>query len=134
MKYSWIVLALLITILFTACTGVVSSASIDGSWKLSTINGQPAQDGTNVTAKFENGEVSGSAGCNSYGGKYSASGSKVSMKDLVSTMMACDGQGVMDQESAFLQAMGQAASYTVNNGSLEVKNSNGETILVFSAE
>jgi heat shock protein HslJ len=134
MKRTLIALALLITILFTACTGVVSSASIDGSWKLSTINGQPALAGTNVTAKIGNGEVSGSAGCNSYSGKYSVSGSKVNVKDLVSTMMACDGQGVMDQESAFLKAMGEANSFALNNGNLEVKNSGGDTILVFSAE
>jgi heat shock protein HslJ len=135
MNRTIITLALLFTILFTACSGLGGSSNLEGSWKLSTINGQAPIAGSTITAKFEKGEISGNSGCNSYGGKFSASGSKLSPSELVMTEMACmDPQGVMDQETAFLQALNQAASYSVKDGSLEIQNAAGETILVFTAE
>ncbi|MBE0697540.1 MAG: META domain-containing protein [Anaerolineaceae bacterium] len=130
-----IALALLITILISSCSGLNGSSNLEGKWKLSLINGQAPLTGSTISAKFEKGEIGGNSGCNSYGGKYSTSGNKLTLSQLAMTEMACmDPQGVMDQESAFLQAFGQAASYSLNGGNLEVQNASGDTILVFTAE
>ena len=127
---------LLILALLAACVFPgSSSAGLEGAWTLTSINGQPPIAGSTISATFENGEVGGRSGCNSYGGKYSASGKKLSTSALMMTEMACmDPQGVMEQEAAYLQALSQAASFTATDGRLEIRNASGETILVFTAD
>jgi heat shock protein HslJ len=135
MNRTFIALALLITILISSCSGISGSSNLEGNWKLSLINGQAPLAGSTISAKFEKGEIGGNSGCNSYGGQYSTSGNKLTLSQLVMTEMACmDPQGVMDQETAFLQAFGQAASYSIKDGNLEIQNASGDTILVFTAQ
>jgi heat shock protein HslJ len=131
-------LILMAAALLSACgllgqQGGASQASLEGiEWKLTELNGQPVLAGTTPTAKFEEGSVSGSTGCNSYGGQYSLSGESITISNLAQTEMAClDPEGVMDQETAFGMAMNSAASYTASESRLEIINSSGETVLVF---
>jgi heat shock protein HslJ len=130
MKSKLLLFALIVAILLAACAS--SSANLAGEWKLSEVNGKAPLAGTSITAKFENGKVGGNSGCNSYGGDFSASGSKLSFSAVMSTMMACADQGIMDQESAYQQALSQVTGYTVSADRMEMKNSAGETILVFT--
>ena len=115
----------------TACGG--GGASLDGtSWVLTDLNGSAPVAGRTVTADFADGQVGGDAGCNSYGGSYNTTGNRLSTSDLFSTLMACPEQGVMDQESAYLKLLGDAASYQVNGSQLVITTSGGET-LTFTA-
>jgi heat shock protein HslJ len=44
------------------------------------------------------------------------------------TLMACTDPGVMDQESAFLGALGSAESFELSGGRLQIITSDGKTI------
>ncbi len=129
------VFALFVSLLIAACSlaGGTSSPSLEGEWTLSTLNNQPLVAGSMITAKFENGEVSGNSGCNSYGGSFSASGEKLAISGVMMTEMACLDQPVMDQESAYLKAIEEATSFSIVDGRLEIQNTSGETTLVFTA-
>ena len=90
-----------------ACVSVGSRSAgeLTGKvWVLDSLNGAaPVPDAT-ITAEFtKDGQVGGSAGCNSYSGPYTMSGSKIEFpQPMASMMMACEGP-VMDQESAYFR-------------------------------
>jgi heat shock protein HslJ len=91
--------------------------------------------GSQVTAEFTpEGQVSGSSGCNRYSGGYEVDGDQIKFSPLASTMMACiEPAGLMEQEAAYLQNLGKAASFRLVDGKLEMLDAAGQVILVYSA-
>lgn len=68
--------------------------------------------GTEITAQFRDGALSGSAGCNRYGGAYAAEGSSFSIETPASTRMACqEPAGILQQEQRYLTALPLMRSY-----------------------
>ena len=116
----------------TSCGG---GGTVEGAkWMLQSyaVDGElqsmiPASE---VDATFADGTVSGTGGCNQYSGSYELDGEALSIGPLVSTMMACD-QAIMDQEVAFMSALGAAASYEVSGDTLTVKDEAGTISVVF---
>jgi heat shock protein HslJ len=112
-----------------AGTAWVLTAYADGGGSLS-----PVINGTVITASFgEDGQISGSAGCNRYGGSFVAEGDSITFGPLVTTLRACsDPAGVMEQETAFLTALESAASYRVADSRLEIAAATGAVVLQFA--
>jgi heat shock protein HslJ len=96
----------------------------------------PVIQGTEVTALFGPiGNLTGSAGCNSYNGAFTTSGSNgITIGPLATTMMYCGEPGVMDQETAYLALLRTSSSYEVTgDGILNLMNSAGTPVLVYSS-
>jgi heat shock protein HslJ len=88
--------------------------------------------GTTVTALFnEEGQVSGSAGCNSYFAHYTSTGTSLSISGIGSTKMYCTTPGVMQQESTYLSLLGQVATFTIEGNHMSVSDAKGKTLLSF---
>jgi len=134
-------------LLLAACgSGATDEAKVlEGTtWKLGSYVDAEGQTvdvlaGSEITARFEaggpepgSGTVAGSAGCNRYGGTYTASGKTLTVEVGAVTMMYCAPQAVMDQEAAYLVALQQAASYEITDGQLVVQDGAGKTVLTFS--
>jgi putative lipoprotein len=130
-------LALVITLLASACGGTAptagSSQPIQGTeWQLESLNGNPPIEGSTITLAFEEETAGGSGGCNSYGGSYTVgSDNSLSFSELFQTEMACLEQGIMDQESAYMQTLATAASYQATADRLEILDASGTTVLAF---
>ncbi len=77
-------------------------------WELLAFVTNTQADGpvnnTQLTVRFENGQLAGSAGCNNYFGSYSVDGSMITVSPLGSTKMACE-ESVNAQEMRFMSAM-----------------------------
>ncbi|UCD98646.1 MAG: META domain-containing protein [Chloroflexota bacterium] len=87
---------------------------------------------TYTSARFEDGEVIGNAGCNSYFGGYQGDAEYLSVSQLGMTEMFCvSPEGLMDQEMAFLALLGSAASYKVEGNQLFISDESDEIVLVF---
>ncbi|MDX2077051.1 MAG: META domain-containing protein [bacterium] len=87
---------------------------------------------TPITLKFEDEEtVSGSGGCNSYGGIYSIWEGDISFSNVFSTEMACMIEGVMEQESHYLQALSTASTIPVMSVSRLVIDYGRSSQLIF---
>ncbi len=88
-------------------------------------------EGTEITALFgDNGELSGSAGCNQYIGGYTVDGNTIQIGQLGSTMRFCgEPEGIMEQEQAFLAALQSAATFRIEGGNLELRTA-GDAIAV----
>jgi heat shock protein HslJ len=52
---------------------------------------------------------------------------------MAMTMMMCE-QAIMDQESAYINALGQVKTYSISNDRLSLKGADGKDILVFQAQ
>jgi len=133
--------------------GEVVSAIMDGEWDMlrqafvslestkwilesygDPDNPQTVIEDTELTTEFLAGEVSGSAGCNSYFGLYEIDGENITISQIGSTEMYCmEPEGVMDQETLYLSALGQAERFIIEDGTLEIFYSGGQ-VLIFSAE
>lgn len=88
---------------------------------------------TEITAVFgEDGRLNGSAGCNNYMTSYTAEGGNVTIGPAASTRKLCPEDGIMEQETAFLMALQNAATYTTRGNQLELKNEAGELIASFN--
>jgi heat shock protein HslJ len=109
------------------------SASLqDTQWVLVMLGEEPPLTGTAPSAEFSADQISGSAGCNTYFGTYTVSGSEFSIGDVANTEMWCsDPEGVMDQEQAFLAALASAASHRLAGVQLELLDATGSVILTF---
>lgn len=83
--------------------------------------------GTSLNLSFADGAVSGSSGCNTFRGTYTAEGDRISFGPLATTRKACAGEGVMEQERAFLAALQAAKVWTVRDELLDMHFEGGET-------
>ncbi len=112
---------------------LVDNASyLSGSWKVSRLNinngvvsavNQPVQ-----TIRFDNGQISGSDGCDSYSGKYAITGDNIKFTDLRGTLMFCGGEK-QKWANAFGEALRQADKLYVSPGMVDIRNANDELLI-----
>ena len=95
----------------------------------------PALSGNEVTARFDkNGRVSGNSGCNGYASTYTTKERLITITPESVTTMLCWEPGVMEQESAYLADLSEAASFRMGGTSLYFADASGKTVLVFVPE
>ena len=79
---------------------------------------------TDLTVSFDAGDrVSGQAGCNSYTGPFESSNGTLKVGTLASTRKLCQSpSGVMEQETKFLAALQNAATYKIEGNILWIRD------------
>ncbi|MEJ2735224.1 MAG: META domain-containing protein [Anaerolineae bacterium] len=107
------------------------------TWKLDAYvdaEGQTVEvlASSEITARFEAGQVAGSAGCNRYMGTYLASGKTLTVEVGGVTMMFCPPEALMEQEMAYLATLNRAATHEIDGDQLVIKDDDGKTILTYS--
>ncbi len=98
-----------------------------------TLHALPVKpiEGTTMTAKFEDGSVSGIATCNNYSGPYETDGDSMKMGPFATTLMACtEPQDAMAQESSYLELLGTVDSYEVKDKQL-ILSSDGVSVVTY---
>jgi heat shock protein HslJ len=117
--------------------GTPTSAGLDGAWTLTHGSGPAGAlrlvAGHPVTLTLEATTIGGIAACNHYGGRVDRSGDGfVIGDDLVSTEMACAGEGVMELESSYLQVLGTVRTASLDADTLVLRGDGVE--LTFSRD
>ena len=116
----------------SACGGSGGNALRDTTWELASLSGSDLLPGTTIKIEFAAAELSGTGGCNHYGGSYQVSGDSLSVSGLFATEMGCmEPAGVLDQESEYLAALGAADSYKIAGDRLEIYDQAGTPALIF---
>ena len=118
----------------TATAGQERPALDGTAWLLAALNGADIDLQAPLTLTFEDGQAGGFSGCNEFGGAYTATDAgEFSMPEIAMTDMDCEVG--MDLEADYLEALAQAARYEViEEVRLELHDSNGETLLVFTSD
>jgi len=129
---------LAVTVALTSCSfaGQRASISLEGTaWRVDTYAGTRPIVGTEIRLSFDGGRVQGSAGCNSFGGAYVLTGNQLRVSDLMRTLMACPNPpGVMDQEGAFVELLGQVDQAEAIGDMLVLTALDGRSIVLFAAD
>jgi heat shock protein HslJ len=137
MKFNWVTLTILISLpvfLASCFKEEATNLQIKGTeWILETLNGVPPIEGSNITLRFSDETLSGFAGCNRYGGKYTTLGSdKFTLTETEITLELCQTPvGVVEQENAYLKALRGAIQYRIADNLLKIENPEEKISLVF---
>lgn len=85
-----------------------------------------------ATARFEEGKLSGNAGCNNFSSSYTISGENITIGPAMATRKFCaEPAGIMEQEQQYLQALQKAHTYKLRRDNLELRNEKGSLLVRF---
>jgi len=131
----YLITLLIICLAISACTAKNegSTASLIGSWKLTSYSRAdvltPAVTDTEAGLTFKNdGTVTGSSGCNGFGGSYTVEDDKITFSEITSTLMACD-DARMAQEGAVHQVLTDTATFKIEGNTLTLTNNDVVLVL-----
>jgi heat shock protein HslJ len=96
-----------------------------GEWVLDGGGSKPA------VLRFEAGRVSGTGGCNRFGGSYESSGEALSFSPLAATRMACEPE-VMQAEQNFFAMLDRVRAMTLDGDTLDLRDASGTTLARFT--
>ncbi|MEN8206646.1 MAG: META domain-containing protein [Pseudomonadota bacterium] len=108
-------------------------------WRLSRYLDDSGQmmtvlSGITVTARFTDGKLSGSAGCNRYFGSYTAgTDDQLNISSSIgATMMAC-APPVSEHERQYLSCLSAVAGFQLQDGGLHLLDKEGQILLEYAA-
>ena len=125
------------TILLSACTSASPSADLAGTtWKLVSYgpvqNQSAAAPGIQTNLGFgTDGTVNGNMGCNSFSGRFEMKDGSIAFSRMLSTMMACLGPQ-MDQEQTALKVMSGTARFQLKANTLTLYDTSGAVSITLS--
>lgn len=134
---------MLVSWVLCACTSLqglepkgagAATGSLAGSrWVLQRLGSDALPAAPLVTLDFSaDGRISGSDGCNRYGGSVTVDGDTIRIgRDLAGTLMACPG-AIEARSRAYRDALRDAARFSVDNGRLSLQDESRQTLAVFA--
>lgn len=126
------------SVIFRQVTINVSGAVLTGTrWEVVNFNnGRDALvsllPNTRITLEFgADGRVTGSSGCNTYFASYQVNASNISLSPPSGTQLLCsDPEGIMTQESDFLNILPTGATFRIDGTRLELRMAGGQTAVI----
>jgi heat shock protein HslJ len=109
--------------------------SLEGSaWVLGSLPGRSLVPDATVTARFEDGRVAGSDGCNRYAMPFTTDGTTIRMGPPgLSTQMACP-EPTMAQAKAYIAALTNARSFRRDDRTLALLDADGVVLAELRAQ
>lgn len=94
----------------------------------------PVIEGTDMTLEFDAGVIAGGfSGCNTFGAEYEVlDRNRISIHEIIATEIACDAEGVMEQELRYFEALRSASRFEVSGDTLTIWYGDGQSALHFS--
>jgi heat shock protein HslJ len=86
-----------------------------------------------ITAEFIDGQIAGSAGCNSYFAGYDIDGDALTFGSVGSTKMLCDEER-NQREAEFLAALAAVAGHTIQRDRLTLTDADGNQLIQFRVQ
>ena len=116
---------LLLTINGCATTPVTLTSK---SWNLHTINDELLYGNSAITLSFDtSNQLSGSAGCNRYRGKYHSDNGVINVETIATTKKLCT-PAIMEQERQYLRILNDAVTYVDKCGRLKISSQDNEIL------
>jgi uncharacterized lipoprotein YbaY len=102
-------------------------------WLLQSYGTNSVIQGTQITAKFKDNQVSGSGGCNTYSGAYERTTTELTVGALSITQMSCSApEGIMEQETQYFTLLQSSAFFNIDR-ILSIMDQSNEKTLVYDA-
>lgn len=127
---AWMTCIVILCIGTAACGWRTNAIDLEGTqWVLVEMDGASPIAGRSITLGFEDGEVYGHLGCNSFSGAYSLRGETLEFGMLMSTLMACVEEDLMRQEGRLFELLAQVERAQLVEGQLHLVLSNGGQLI-----
>ena len=95
----------------------------------------PVITGSEITVRFgRDANITGNSGCNQYVAAYLVKGSLIAITYPISTKIACNKPGIMQQENAYIFDLSQVTSIQQSAGEMKLSDKNNKIILIFRPE
>jgi len=108
-----------------AAPAIAQEDMTNARWRIEAIGGAPTlEPGKTHFTVLPNGQISGSAGCNSFGGAGSFKAGGVKIGPLHASQMACP-RPLMEQEGRFIGALNRSVRYELRDGALILRDEAG---------
>jgi heat shock protein HslJ len=126
---------------YEGCGGEVSSqpaplpsSPILGEWRISALDGRPVAPRSTPSVTFRDGNISGNASCNSFGGSYRFERGRLQAGPLRTTRMACVDRVRNVQERTILGLFGERLTVSRNRaGKLVLTGARGHSMTLVRA-
>jgi heat shock protein HslJ len=124
--------------LFGGATFIDLRTVQQGTWVLQAYGSEnaltPTVPGSRITLifDFDAKAAKGSAGCNHYNTNFALKASNLSFSDAMRTLMACSPDEIMEQETTYLNLLGQVIGYQIEENTLILLTETG-SVLHFQA-
>jgi len=108
-------------------------STLAGTWIVVSVGGRAPVPGSVPTVEFNGDRVTGSGGCNHFGGRFHIVGrtGRFATIEVASTLIGCVQPGVGDFESGLLGALGGASRAAIEpSGQLVLDGPAGRIVLV----
>jgi len=114
----------------SSCGQSVGNIDLEGTqWLLVEMAGEAPLPDSGITIGFDEGQVHGRLGCNSFSGPYSMTGNSLEFGLLMSTLMACVDNDMMQQESRMFELIGQVEQVQIIEGRLHLGLGDGNQLI-----
>ena len=119
----------------TATPAGSAAAGPVGTWRLTTLAGQPVLGATPLTLVLDaNGQASGNGGCNQFSSTATLGEASITFTPIISTKMACADNSLNSQETAYLTALQTAVTWKLDGASLTLSDAQGTAVAVFTRQ
>ncbi|MBC9031478.1 META domain-containing protein [Sphingomonas sp. JC676] len=105
------------------------STLLEGAWSIQSIAGRRPVAGTRPDVRFQGTRISGSTGCNSFGGAFRFDRGHLTTGPLITTRRAC-ARPANAQEQNVLKLLGQRLSVSRNRAGKLVMTGHGQTLVL----
>lgn len=111
------------------CGGSPERLLQGAQWQVTRLGDQSVDASDQLSLHFfTNGQVSGRAACNQYGGEYRLDGEGLGISRVITTKMACPAP-IMDREQQFLGVLAQVRGFDIgDDGELHLLGSDGDLL------
>jgi heat shock protein HslJ len=113
-------------------------ALVGPEWRLVSYQGAPGQvsdvSANEITIRFgADGSVSGSGGCNGYGGTYTVGPNEaLTLSQVIATLRACAGENTMAWEGRYFAALQTVSAYKLDGAQVQLVFAGGTGLLTFA--
>ena len=130
--------ALFVVLAIAACSsggaaspsGPTAPTLVGTSWKAVAVSGQSTVVGNEPTIAFEATKVTGSGGCNGFGGDYTYTDGKLAFGEMPMTLIGCE-EPISTLETEFLKVLQGGVTVSVDDGGrLLLGGPGGQALLV----
>lgn len=109
---------------------IAVAQTLSGKWRVERMIDMDSL-AVKPTLSFENGQVSGNAGCNNYGAKFTIKENSISIGLAMSTKMYCTNMHI---EKAFFDCLQSATYYKIKDDRLYIYSEKNEELISSLAE
>jgi len=111
----------------------VSPEALEGpTWTVVEGMNVDVPDGATPTASFDQGQLSGFSGCNTYMTSYEVDGDTMTIGDLAGTLIACDDPTTA-VETDYLASLKSVRTWTIEGDHLLLQDGDGDFVLEYAS-